>query len=344
MKRVRTKIICTLGPASSTPRVLRKMVRAGMDVARLNFSHGTHKSHLKSIRLVRAVNTKYKRGIKILQDLEGFRVRIGDLAHWPGRVVALKKNERVFLSNDPRCFRPGVIPFDYEGTLQVIRPGSHIYIDDGNIALRVTNTTKDQLKAIVEVAGVVKEHKGINIPEAKLSFSKMTPKDHRDLVFGITQGVDLVAQSFVRNKKDIVEVRKVLDRHKSSAKLIAKIENKEGVDNVDRILSACDGVMIARGDLGVCLPIYEIPFLQKMLIKKCKEQKKIVITATQMLESMTEHLRPTRAEVTDVANAIIDGTDYLMLSAESAAGRYPVEAVKMMNDIAKSTEHYLAAA
>jgi len=225
-----------------------------------------------------------------------------------------------------------------------MKPRSHIYIDDGNIALIVKGVSKNYLQVIVEVPGVIKEHKGINIPDVKLRFSGMTDKDREDLLFGIKHGVDFVAQSFVRTAQDILDVRKLLLRHHSPARLIAKIESREAIKNIDDILSVCDGVMVARGDLGVCLPIYEIPFLQKMLIKKAKAQKKFVITATQMLESMTEHIRPTRAEVTDVANAIIDGTDYTMLSAESAAGFHPVEAVKMMNDIARYTEKYLAKA
>ncbi len=342
MKRVQTKIICTLGPASSTRGILLKMIRSGMDVARLNFSHGTHQSHAESIRLIRQINQAYRRNVKLLQDLEGFRIRIGHLNQWPNSVVVLKKHQIVTLSNNPKYFKSGVIPFDYEGALRVITPGRHIYIDDGNIALVVKHTFKNYLQAFVEVAGTIKEHKGINIPDVKLRFTGMTSKDQQDLLFGIANHVDFIAQSFVRTQQDLLAVRKVLLKYHSKAKLIAKIENQEGVDNIDSILLACDGVMIARGDLGVCLPIYEIPFLQKMLIKKCKARGKFVITATQMLESMTERLRPTRAEVTDVANAIIDGTDYTMLSAESAAGRYPVESVEMMNDICKYTEQYLA--
>lgn len=344
MKRVKTKIICTLGPASSSRSVLRKMVQSGMDVVRLNFSHGTHESHFASINGIREINKQYRRGVKILQDLEGFRIRIGSLKDWPNRIVVLKRHQKIMLSNNPQYFQAGVIPFDYEGCLSAIKAGSHIYIDDGNIALLVKKESRHYLDAVVEVAGIIKEHKGINIPDVKLQFSAMTDKDYHDLLFGIKHQVDFVAQSFVRTSQDLKNVRKVLLAHHSKAKLVAKIESREAVKNIDDILSVCDGVMIARGDLGVCLPIYEIPFLQKMLIKKCKAHGKFSITATQMLESMTEHLRPTRAEVTDVANAIIDGTDYTMLSAESAAGLYPVESVKMMNAICQYTENYLTKA
>lgn len=341
-KRVKTKIICTLGPASSSEKILRQMMRAGMDVVRLNFSHGTHATHLANIMTVRHLNKKYHRHIKILQDLEGFRIRIGELSGWPNKVIPLAKHQNVILSNDPRVFRDGIIPFDYEGFISDIRAGNHIYIDDGNIALKVKKVFSDHLSAVVVAAGTIKEHKGINIPQARLNFDGLTEKDHVDLLFGIKHGVDFVAQSFVRNKADALNICRILSKHSSRAKFIAKIENHEGVHNVNEILSVCDGLMIARGDLGVCLPIYEIPFLQKMLIKKCKAKKKFVITATQMLESMTEHLRPTRAEVTDVANSIIDGTDYTMLSAETAAGQHPVESVKMMNDICQYTENYLS--
>lgn len=340
--RVKTKIICTLGPVSSSEKILRRMIQAGMDVVRLNFSHGTRESHLANIKTIRLLNKKYHRHIKILQDLEGFRIRIGELSGWPNKVVPLKKHQLVTLSNDSKVFGKGVIPFDYERPITDIREGNHIYIDDGNIALRVKKVFRDHLKAIVVAPGTVKEHKGINIPEARLSFDGLSEKDHADLLFGIKHGVDFVAQSFVRNKADALNIRRILTKHSSKAKFIAKIENHEGVRNVNDILSVCDGIMIARGDLGVCLPIYEIPFLQKMLIKKCKAKGKFVITATQMLESMTERLRPTRAEVTDVANSIIDGTDYTMLSAETAAGQYPVESVKMMNDICKYAENYLS--
>lgn len=342
MKKNKIKIICTLGPSSSSEKVLAKMIHAGMDVARLNFSHGTHESHLQNIKILRRLNKKYRRDVKILQDLEGFRIRIGELSRWPGKMIPLKKHQAVILSNNLKCFKKGIIPFDYEGPLHDIKAGSHIYIDDGNIALLVKKVFKDYLTAVALVPGTIKEHKGINIPDAKLSFDGLTEKDHTDLLFGIKHGVDFVAQSFVRNKEDALNIRRILTRHHSKAKFIAKIENHEGVKNVNEILAVCDGVMIARGDLGVCLPIYEIPFLQKMLIKKCKARGKFAITATQMLESMTEHIRPTRAEVTDVANSIIDGTDYTMLSGETAAGQYPVETVKMMRDICQYTEDYLS--
>lgn len=342
MKKVMTKIICTLGPASNQLSTLRRMMLAGMDVARLNFSHGSHEEHLKRILLVRHLNKIHRRRLRILQDLEGFRIRIGTLEGWKDRVVILKKHQKIFLSNNAKNVSKDVVLFDYEGSLKDIHAGSHFFIDDGNIVLCIKKVTKDLLEAIVVVGGTLKENKGINIPDVKLKFSGVTDKDRQDLLFGIKHGVDFVAQSFVRDHKDVCNIKDILSQHGSRAKVIAKIECREAIKNIDRILPVCDGIMVARGDLGVCLPIYTIPFLQKMLIKKSRAYGKFVITATQMLESMTEHVRPTRAEVADVANAIIDGTHYTMLSAETAAGQYPVEAVNMMNDIAHYTESCLA--
>jgi pyruvate kinase len=235
-----------------------------------------------------------------------------------------------------------MIPFDYRGPLSTIKDGQPIFIDDGNIALEVTGRAKNSLKAKVVVGGLLKEHKGVNIPDARLEFGDISRKDIQDILFCEKHGVDYIAQSFVRTKKDILAVRKALGAG-SRCRVIAKIENKEGIKNIEEILGVSDGIMIARGDMGVSLPIYQIPIIQKMIIKKCNLAGKFVITATQMLESMTENLRPTRAEVTDVANAILDGTDFVMLSAESAVGKYPVETVGMMNNIIKFTEGHLKA-
>ena len=221
-----------------------------------------------------------------------------------------------------------------------IKNGQHIFIDDGNIDLEVIGHYKDKLKTKVIIGGLLKERKGVNISEAKLEFGGISAKDKQDINFCEKHGVKYIAQSFVRTKRDIMDVRRLLGEG-SQAQIIAKIENREGIKNIEEIIQVSDGIMIARGDMGVSLPIYEIPIIQKMIIKKCNRAGKFVITATQMLESMTENLRPTRAEVTDVANAIIDGTDFVMLSAESAVGKYPVETVAMMNDIIKFTEGYL---
>ena len=332
----KTKIICTLGPASDSEAVIRKMMLAGMEVARLNFSHGTPQEILRRVDIVRLLNRKYHRRLKILGDLQGHRVRIGGLS----RPIELKRH-KIFWLTRAQVKGPDKIPFDYQGPLGVIKKGSLIFIDDGNICVEVIGSRADRLKVKVLIAGLLKEHKGVNIPAARLKFGGISPKDVEDILFCADNGFEYIAQSFVRGKKDILEVREAL-ASRAPCRIIAKIENKEGIRNIDEIIKVSDGIMIARGDMGVSLPVYEIPVIQKMIIKKCNRAKKFVITATQMLESMTENIRPTRAEVTDVANAIIDGSDYVMLSAESAAGKHPVESVAMMDSIIKYTESHLA--
>lgn len=332
----KTKIICTLGPASSTETVLRKMMRAGMDIVRLNFSHGTLAGHLEKIRLVRKLNKKYRRHVRILGDLEGYRMRIGELKD--GQPVRVRKNTTLWLTTKKVLGAGDRIPFDWAGSLKPIKPGKHIYIDDGNIALKVESRGKTDIKTRVVVGGFIKEHKGINIPDAKLDIRGLTRKDIEDIHFCIAHKVDFIAQSFVRDRRDILDLRAHLKQHGHSCGVIAKIENREGIHNIDEIISVCEGIMVARGDMGVSIPVYEVPYIQKKIIKKCNKAKKFVITATQMLESMTGHPIPTRAEVCDVANAILDGTDYVMLSAESASGNYPVQSVEMMEHIIRFTE------
>lgn len=333
---VKTKIICTIGPSSDSVTVLRNMMLAGMDVARLNFSHGTLGQHQHRINLIRELNKKYRRHIRILQDLEGYRIRVG---RFKGKkAIELKKKQILALTNEKILGDKTIIPFDYEGSLRDIKPGNRIYIDDGNIELIVKKSFKKYLKAEVVIPGILKENKGINMPEVTLRFAGLTPKDKTDIKFGIENKVDYIAQSFVRDRNDIIPVRNLIKYRLPHCQIVAKIENRQGINNIDEIIKVSDGIMIARGDMGVSIPIYEIPVVQKQIIKKCNQAKKIVITATQMLESMVENLRPTRAEVTDVANAVLDGSDYLMLSAETAAGKHPVEAVKMMNQIIKFTE------
>ncbi|MDD5680477.1 MAG: pyruvate kinase [Candidatus Omnitrophica bacterium] len=333
----KTKIICTLGPASSDETVLRKMILAGMDVARLNFSHGEPKELARKINVIRRINTKYRRRIKFLGDLQGHRIRVGNLA---GGTMELKKGWMVWLTQKNIKGADRRIPFDYRGPLRDIKGGQYIFIDDGNIALEVKRHAGGDLETKVAVGGTLKEHKGINIPEARLNFGSISRKDVEDILFCEKRGLEYIAQSFVRTRSDMLAVQDVLGK-KSKCRIIAKIENREGIKNIDEIIAVSDGIMIARGDMGVSLPIYEVPIIQKMIIRKCNRAGKFVITATQMLESMTDNRIPTRAEVTDVANAIIDGTDFVMLSAESAVGKYPVETVRMMNSVIKFTEGYL---
>ncbi|MEX2117330.1 MAG: pyruvate kinase [Bacteroidota bacterium] len=333
---VKAKIICTLGPVSSNETVLRKMMLAGMDVGRLNFSHTTPQESLRTIGLVRFLNTKYRRRVQLLGDLQGHRIRVGDLL----APVLLEQHQTVWLTQQKTKGSDETIPFDYQGSLLGIKNGHHVFIDDGNIALEVIGRTENSLQVKVVYGGLVQEHKGINIPEARLPFGGISLRDIEHILFCKEHGVEYIAQSFVSTKKDIQDVRKTLGEG-SGCQVIAKIENRESIENIDEIVDGSDGIMIARGDMGVSLPIYKIPVIQKEIIKKCNRAGKFVITATQMLESMTENRIPTRAEASDVANAIIDGTDFVMLSAESAVGKYPVETVRMMNAIIQFTETYL---
>jgi pyruvate kinase len=332
----RTKIIATLGPASSSYTVLRKMFAAGLDVVRLNFSHGSHKQHLGLIELVRRLNRKYRRHIRIMQDLEGLRIRVG---RFKGAKTRFLKNRTVvWLSNEAEACGPRTIPFDYKGDLDRLKPKQLIFIDDGNLVLRIKSTSVNSIKAVVVEGGVLKERKGINIPDVDLEFEGITTKDKKDIEFGIKHRVDYIALSFVRDENDIRQAAALIKPRLPKCRLVAKIENRQAIENIDGIIEAADGIMIARGDMGVAIPIYEVPIIQKRIIRKSNAAGKFVITATQMLEHMTEHSRPTRAEVTDVANAIIDGTDFVMLSAETAVGRFPYQSVLMMNDIIKFTE------
>jgi pyruvate kinase len=337
-RMARTKIIATLGPASSTYTVLRKMVKCGMNVARLNFSHGTHKSHLEKIEIIRKINKKYSRRIKVLADLEGYRIRVGRFKG--AGVKELKKRARVRISAETDNGDPAFIPFDYEGDLRKIGTGQLIYIDDGNIILRVTASSAARISAVVVEGGTLKQRKGINMPGVRIPFAGVTDKDLKDLEFAIRHKVDYVAQSFVRTASDIKKIKERIASSLPRCLAISKIESREAIRNIDDIIDASDGIMVARGDMGIAVPIYTVPVIQKMIIKKCNSKKKPVITATQMLEHMTEHSRPTRAEVTDVANAILDGTDFVMLSGETAAGAFPVGSVSMMDKIIKFTETY----
>jgi pyruvate kinase len=337
----RTKIIATLGPASSSYTVLRKMVTAGLDVVRLNCSHGSHEEHIERIKLIRRINQKYRRAIKIMLDLEGFRIRVGRFKG--SETVDLKEHSTVWLTNETIADGPKTIAFDYHGDLSRIKPGQMVYIDDGNLALKVKEVRGGSLKAVVVEGGVLKERKGINMPGAALDFDGLTEKDKADIEFGIEHKVDYVALSFVRDARDVREAAGLIKPHMPKCQIVAKVESRQAIRNIDAIIDAADGIMIARGDMGVAIPIYEVPIVQKQIIYKCNAAGKLVITATQMLEHMTECSRPTRAEVTDVANAILDGTDFVMLSAETAVGRFPCESVHMMNEIIKFTEQAVKA-
>ncbi len=333
---IRTKIIATLGPASSAESVLRKMFISGMDIVRLNFSHGSHAEHLQAAETVRALNKKMRRAVKIMQDLEGYRIRIGRLEH----PVMLKKSRQIYLTQEYIIGTEKEVPFDYQGSLEVIKPGTLIYADDGKITLEVKSIENKRLRTKVVNGGELKENKGVNIPAAKLEFEPFTEKDKIDIEVGINNKFDYIAQSFVRSADDIRLVKDLVKPRHLQCQIFAKVESREAMDNIDAIIDEADGIIVARGDLGICVPIYEIPVIQKQIVKKCREKNKPVVVATQMLDSMTEEPIPTRAEVTDVANAILDGATHLLLSAETAIGKHPHKVVDMMNKIIKSTESY----
>jgi pyruvate kinase len=330
----KTKILATLGPSSSSPAVLRKLYEAGLDAVRLNFSHGTPAEHEARVTLVRELNRRMRRHITILQDLKGNRIRIGGLK----KPLELKKRQRVTLVQADTASGPGEIPFDYRGSLKVIKKGHVVYIDDGILALEVKTAGKDSLSCEVTAGGTLKEHKGVNIPLAHLEFPPLSGEDRTDIEFGVAHKVDFIAQSFVRSAEDVLAVARLVKPRLPSCRIISKIEAREAAGNLEEIISVSDGVMVARGDLGVMFPLWEVPILQKRIIKICNLLGKPVITATQMMETMTTNPGPTRAEVSDVANAVLDGTDAVMLSAETAVGDYPVETIEAMARICRKAE------
>jgi pyruvate kinase len=332
----RTKIVCTIGPATASLEMIRALVRSGMDVARLNFSHGTHEDHARVARLVRQAANEQSKRVALLQDLCGPKIRSGRLRG--GKPVDLKDGSTVTLVTEDIAGSAQRFAISYDGLARDVKIGDRILIDDGLIALRVLGTKKAEVNAEVINGGQLRERKGVNLPGVKLHVESLTPKDEADLKAGIEIGVDYVALSFVRRAADVKRVRHLLRLANTRIPVLAKLEKPEAVVNLDAILAASDGVMVARGDLGVELPPEKVPLVQKRIIQKAASARVPVITATQMLESMTVHPRPTRAEASDVANAILDGTDAVMLSGETASGAYPIEAVEMMVRIAQQAD------
>ena len=338
----KAKIVATLGPASESEETLERLIRAGVNVARLNFSHGTHEQHAARIAAVRSIAEKLQLSIGILQDLQGPKIRVGTLPSplqlYEGQHVTL------YCVGDEAPDSVGqVIPVDFRQLFESVQEGERLLLDDGRLALGVDTVNNCILEAHVIVGGLLTSHKGINLPGVQLRISGYTSKDEDDLAFGVAQGVDAVAVSFVRSPEDVTQVREAMERFskgKPAPMLIAKLERPEAIENLDAILGVVDGVMVARGDLGVELPPERVPVLQKLIIHKASARGKLVITATQMLESMIQNPLPTRAEASDVANAIFDGTDAVMLSAETASGQYPVETVKMMARIIMEAESH----
>lgn len=332
----KTKIICTLGPATEDDGVLRQLMTEGMNVARFNFSHGDHAQHARNLERVRSLREELGLPIAALLDTKGPEIRVGDFKE--GK-VQLADGQKFTLTTREIVGDQNEVSITYKNLIHDIEVGTRILIDDGLISMRVESMTDTDIVCVVENGGPVSNHKGVNVPNVALSMPYVSEKDRADIIFGIEQGFDFIAASFVRTADDILQIRDILSQHNCNfINIIAKIENMQGVNNIDEIIRVSDGVMIARGDMGVEIPFEDVPSIQKMIIKKVYNAEKIVITATQMLDSMMKNPRPTRAEATDVANAIYDGTSAIMLSGETAAGLYPVEALKTMVRIAERTE------
>ncbi|MBQ4340590.1 MAG: pyruvate kinase, partial [Firmicutes bacterium] len=334
----KTKIVCTVGPASSDKEILRQMINAGMDVMRLNFSHGSHEEHKERIDMMKELRQETGRHIGIMLDTKGPEIRTGVFES----PVVLEQGQRFVLTARDIVGNKEGCSVTYKELPKDISAGGRIMIDDGLIELKVESVDGTDINCIVINSGTVSSRKGINLPGVRTNLPAITDKDKEDLIFGASCGVDFIAASFVRKPEDVKLIRGILDEHGGNEiKIIAKIENQEGVENLNEILAVADGIMVARGDMGVELSPEQIPLIQKKMIQACNKVGKPVITATQMLDSMMRNPRPTRAEVGDVANAILDGTDCVMLSGETAAGKYPVGAVEMMRDIAVATEESL---
>lgn len=335
----KTKIVCTIGPASDNKKMLTKLVKAGMNVMRLNFSHGTHPEHLDKMNLIREINKELHTDVSILLDTKGPEIRTGDFV---GGKTEFNKGQVVTICIEDIEGTSDRFTITYKDLYKDVKPGGFILVNDGQVELLVDHVEGTDIVCVCANNGIVKNKRGINVPGIKLGFDYLSEKDIADIIFGCEQGVNFIAASFVRRAQDVLDVKKLLVANgHPEIQIISKIENSEGVDNIDDILKVTDGVMVARGDLGVEVPAEDVPLIQKDIIRKCKSIGKVVITATQMLESMQENPRPTRAEVSDVANAIYDGTDAIMLSGESAQGKYPEEAVMTMNKIALKTEETL---
>ncbi len=335
--KTKTKIIATIGPASNSRSILKKLILAGVNVVRLNFSHGTYEQHGDVIKMIRSLSRELNQPLGILLDLQGPKIRTGKLKD--GEPVELKRNSTFKITSRPVTGSSEIVSTTYKHLTADVRAGDRILVDDGLIALKVVSSTDDTVTCTVSTGGVLKEHKGINLPGVQVSAPSLTAKDKKDLRFGIQNQVDYVALSFVRRAEDMWEIKSVIKKMGSDIPVVAKIEKPEAVDNIDEILAATDAVMVARGDLGVEMHYEKVPTIQKMIIQKAIAANKPVITATQMLESMHVNPIPTRAEASDVANAILDGTDAVMLSGETASGKYPLEAVKMMSKIAAQVEN-----
>ena len=330
----RTKIVATLGPATSSEEMIEKLILSGVDVFRFNFSHGDHETHLQNLKKVRSISEKLGKPIAVLQDLSGPKIRIGVVEepfylHFEDRIRIVKEED---IGNKER------ISINYPEVLDQLEKGSYIYISDGSIRLQVVDKDDEGITAKVIVGGMVSSKKGVNFPNVRLNIPSITEKDKKDIKFAIEEDIDLIALSFVKTAEDVIQAKEIIRSYGGDTPLFAKIEKHEAIENIDRIIEEADGIMVARGDLGVEIDMEKVPVLQKMIIKKANEKGKPVITATQMLTSMVSSPRPTRAEVSDIANAVLDGTDAVMLSDETTVGKYPLEAVKVMERTICETE------
>jgi pyruvate kinase len=342
-----TKIIATLGPSSNTEGMVRELIRSGMNIARLNFSHGTHEDHAALIKMIRQLSKEMGSPVGILQDLQGPKIRVGDLPNGPINLTAgmeVTILTHPLLKDDITPAGEAIFPVLLPGLEKALAPGKRILLDDGHLEIEITASRPDRIRGIVRLGGLLSSHKGVNLPGANLDIPGFTDKDREDLIFGLQQKVDMVAISFVRTADDIRLVRHAIRNSapdRFSTPIIAKLERPEALDNLEEILDAADGVMVARGDLGVEMSPATVPIAQKKIIEQANLHCKSVITATQMLDSMIINPRPTRAEASDVANAVFDGSDAVMLSGESASGKYPLESVQMMGSIVcQAEEHY----
>ncbi len=332
----RAKIVCTLGPASSDPEMISGLIGAGMNVARLNMSHGSKEDHTRSFEAIREAAAARGVAVAVLADLQGPKIRVGKI---PGAGFDLKAGESFILSVDPNAtIEPGRVTVDYPEMAREVKPDDKILMDDGNFELRVLGVEGLEIRTVVITGGRLTSRKGVNLPGVKLSLPSLTEKDKEDLIFALELGVDTVALSFVRTAADVLAVKALMEQHGRMVPIIAKIEKPEGVANLREILAVSEGIMVARGDLGVEMGPEEVPIIQKHAIELANRAGKLVITATQMLDSMIRNPRPTRAEASDVANAVLDGSDALMLSGETASGAYPLEAVRTMDTIIRTTE------
>ncbi len=334
----KTKIVCTLGPATDDPVILEEVMKAGMNVARFNFSHGSHEEHKKRMDMVKEIRAKLSLPVAILMDTKGPEIRLGKVRE----DSFLVEGQEFTLTGEDILGDEKRASISYKDFYKDLKPGDNVLIDDGLIRLRVEKIEDREIKTRVISGGQIRDNKGINAPDIRLNLPSLTAQDEEDIRFGISQGIDFIAPSFVFSKDNVLDIRRILEEEGAShVQIISKIENRQGYDNLESILKVSDGIMVARGDLGVEMPIEEVPMAQKVMLRLCNSMGKPVITATQMLDSMIRNPSPTRAEATDVANAIFDGTDAIMLSGETAAGKYPVESVKTMDAIARRAEEAL---